>query len=214
MTGVLDQMAHLLGLFGQIPAWAIYVLLAAGAATENVFPPVPSDTFVFLGAVLADQGVLRFDALFFSCWAANVVVALTVYGMARKYGRGIFETRWGRRLLRPHQLEQLSRFYDRYGMVSVLLSRFLPVFRVLVPAFAGISKLGAWRTAVPLTAASGAWYGALLGAGVLASRNLPRIVALLTQVRGGLWIAAALLFGGVLIWWWATREESGSGASG
>lgn len=202
-----DELELLLRLVRGIPVWSVYVLLAAGAATENILPPVPSDTFVLLGAVLADQGILRLDVVFLVSWSGNVVLALFVYAMARKYGRAIFETRWGHWLLRPHQLRRLGDFYDRYGTVTVFASRFVPVFRVVVPAFAGISRLGVWRTVIPLAFASAAWYAALLGAGVLASRNLPRLVRLIGPVRGGLWAVALLALALVLLWWWRGREE-------
>ena len=135
-----SQLERFLQLFTVFPVESVYVLVAVGAAVENLFPPIPSDTFVLLGAVLAERGLLRADIVFASAWLANIVLAMFVYFMGRRYGGGIFATRWGRWLLRPHQLERLSTFYDRYGMVTILVSRFFPVFRVLIPAFAGISS--------------------------------------------------------------------------
>ena len=126
-------------------------------------------------------------------------------------GGGIFATRWGRWLLRPEQLHRMSLFYREYGTLTILVSRFFPVFRVLVPAFAGISHLGFWRTAIPLSIASAVWYGALVTAGVLFSRNIERLLGSLRAVNttagviAGL--VAVLLF---LLWWRSRREESDS----
>lgn len=209
-----EELRFLVDLVGRIPTWAIYVLVSAGAAAENVFPPIPSDTFVIVGGVLADRGILRFGTVFGVAWGGNVAAALFVYGMARRYGRAIFQTGWGQWLLRPHQLQRLSVFYDRYGTASVLFSRFVPVFRVVVPAFAGISGLGVWRTALPLALASAAWYVALLWGGMLASRNLPRLVELVNQVRGGLWLVAGLLSLVVFAWWWRGRDHDSDGSEG
>lgn len=209
-----ELLQELLQLVGRIPVWSIYALVGVGAAFENVFPPVPSDTFVLLGAILAEEQILRFDTVFAVAWVGNVALAMVVYGMGRRFGRSLFETRWGQRVLRPHQLERLQEFYDRYGTASVLFSRFLPVFRVIVPAFAGVSRLGFWRTLLPLGLASGLWYALLLWAGAFAARNIPRLVALVDRAQGGLWGVAGLVAAAVALWWWRTRRgENGEGSS-
>jgi membrane protein DedA with SNARE-associated domain len=75
-----------------------------------------------------------------------------------------------------------------------------------VPAFAGISRLGFWRTSAPLALASAAWYGALVGAGIFASRNVPRIVSALRAVNTTAGVIA-LVVAALLIWlWWRSRH--------
>lgn len=201
------ELEWLLELVGRIPVWAIYLVVGLGAALENVFPPIPSDTFVLLGAFLAEQGTLSPGLVLAVAWVGNVSAALTVYGMGRRYGRGIFQTAWGRWLLRPEQLQRLADFYERYGLFSIFAVRFLPVLRVVDPVFAGISRLKFWKAALPVGLASAVWYGVLLYLGMLASRNLPRLLGLLERVNTGLLLGAlavALLAG---IWWWRTRRS-------
>lgn len=212
---MLERLEFLLGLVARVPVETVYLLIAAGAAVENVFPPVPSDVVVLVGAILADRGILRADLVFLFAWLGNLLLGLGVYAAARVYGAGLFSTRWGRWLLRPAQLERMAIFYDEYGTLTVLVSRFFPVFRVLVPAFAGVSKLGFWRTAVPLAVATAAWYGTLIGAGILLSRNLPRLVDALQTIN--VWAAVVALVVAVLlvVLWWRTRHpEEASGDDG
>ena len=205
---MLEQLQSLLQLVGQTPPWILYVLIGAGTAVENVFPPIPSDTFVLLGAVLSEEAFLEYPIVFLVAWVGNVATALGVYGAARRYGRAIFRTRWGHRLLRPHQLQTLSDFYERYGTGTVFGSRFVPVFRVLVPAFAGISGLNFWRTAIPLAVASAIWYAVLLGAGGMAARNLPRLADWAGHANWTLWALAGVVAFLVGSWWWRTRHRS------
>lgn len=209
MQELLDRLLDLLDV---VPVEVVYVLVGAGAAVENLFPPVPSDTFVVLGGVLADRGVLVWQIVLAVAWGANFLMGCFVYYMGRRYGRAIFDTRWGAWILRPHQLEKMSRFYERYGTLTILVSRFFPVFRVLVPAFAGISRLRFWRTAIPLGAASAVWYAVLVWAGVIASRNVPRLVEWFERANAWLLVGAGLLALGALAWWWRTRRhEAGEG---
>jgi membrane protein DedA with SNARE-associated domain len=201
-----DQLEAFLGLVNQIPVEVVYLLVGAGAAVENLFPPIPSDMVVVAGGVLADRQVLDGWVVFLVAWVSNLVLALTVYLAARRFGNGIFATRWGHWLLRPAQLRRMSVFYEAYGTITILVSRFFPVFRVLVPAFAGISRLGFWRTSAPLALASAAWYGALVGAGIFASRNVPRIVSALRAVNTTAGVIA-LVVAALLIWlWWRSRH--------
>jgi membrane protein DedA with SNARE-associated domain len=212
---VQETLDWLFGLLGAVPVEAVYVLVGVGAAVENVFPPVPSDTFVLLGGILADRGMLVPELVFGIAWSANLFLAIGVYAMGVRYGRAIFRTGWGRWLLRPHQLRRMASFYDRYGTLTVLVSRFFPVFRVLVPAFAGVSRLGFWRTTIPLGLASALWYGLLVWAGMFASRNLPRLLGWLERANTSLLVAAGLLAAAVFAWWWRTRHrEREHGPSG
>lgn len=208
MQEILDWLVSVLA---AVPTETVYLLVAAGAAVENIFPPVPSDTFVVLGGVLADRGVVSWQIVLAAAWLANISTGCFVYLMGRRYGRAIFDTSWGQWLLRPHQLERMARYYERYGTLTVLVSRFFPVFRVVVPAFAGISRLGFWRTALPLSAASAIWYSVLVWAGMLASRNVPRLVRWFETANTGLLVAAGLLSLLVAAWWWRTRDADGTG---
>lgn len=208
---MLERLEALIGLISRVPVETVYLLIAVGAAVENVFPPIPSDVIVLAGAILADRGVLRADVVFLVAWLGNLVLGLGVYAAARSYGAGLFATRWGRWLLRPRQLERMAVFYEEYGTLTVLVSRFFPVFRVLVPAFAGVSRLGFWRTAIPLAAASALWYGVLIGIGVLLSRNLPRLIDALQTVNTTVALVALAIASLLGYVWWRTRDDGDAG---
>ena len=100
----------------------------------------------------------------------------------------------------------MSLFYKEYGTLTILVSRFFPVFRVLVPAFAGISRLGFWRTVVPLSLASAAWYGLLVTAGVFFSRNIELFLGPLRAVNTTAGIIAGLVAVILLVLWWRSRH--------
>jgi len=204
---VQDLLDGLLGLISRLPVEVLYLLVGAGAAIENLFPPIPSDMFVVAGAIFADRGLLDSRLVFLVAWVSNLLLALAVFLAARRYGGGIFATRWGRWLLRPEQLRRMSMFYREYGTLTILVSRFFPVFRVLVPAFAGISHLGFWRTAIPLSVASAVWYGALVMAGVLFSRNVERLLGPLRAVNTTAGIIAGLAALLLFLLWWRSRSH-------
>lgn len=203
----LQEIQRLLEVLTSVPPLGAYALIAAGCAFENIFPPVPSDTFVVLGAVLADRGGLVPTTVLVVAWLSNVLGAMVVYAIARRHGPSFFREGWGRRLLRPHQFERVSDFYGRYGLWAIFLSRFLPVLRVVIPTFAGFAHLGVVRTAIPVAAASLLWNAVLLYAGIFASRNVVRILGMISHANVWLLVVAGLILAGIVVWWFRTRRD-------
>jgi len=203
----LQELQRFFALLAQVPPVGAYAIIAAGSALENLFPPVPSDTFVVLGAVLSDRGGLSATVVLLVAWLANVGGAMFVYSVARRHGPAFFTDGWGRRVLRPHQFDRVSRFYARYGLWAIFVSRFLPVLRVVIPTFAGFAHLGWVRTAVPVALASLFWYTVVLVLGIFASQNVGRVVELLGNTNAWLLVVAALFGVAIGVWWWRTRHE-------
>ncbi|HET6233185.1 MAG TPA: DedA family protein [Longimicrobiaceae bacterium] len=190
-----------------LPAAVVYLVVGAFAAVENVFPPVPADVIALFGGFLAGQKVVHPVGIFLVTWLCNVGGAMLVYAVGRRYGSGFFKGRFGKAILKPGQLATLSEFYGRHGTKVIFVSRFLPMFRAVVPIFAGTSKLGVWRTLLPLAAASGLWYGLIVYLGATAGRNWEHIRAGLESSGRWLFIAALVLLAGVVWWWWKSRRR-------
>jgi membrane protein DedA with SNARE-associated domain len=189
----------------------LYGLLGAGSALENLFPPIPADTFVLLGAFLAARGRADASTVFLVTWLANGLTALSVYWMGYRFGRPFFQAGLGRHVLNPAQLRRLGDFYGRWGLPAIFVARFLPGLRAMVPVFAGVTHQKFMVVAFPVLVASGIWYGALVWLGARAGRNLPAIMAWLSHANRALLALAGLLclLGG--IWWLRTRREGRGG---
>ena len=184
----------------------VYLVIGAGAAVENVFPPVPADTFVLLGAFLSAAGRANPWLVFACTLVPNVLSAVLVYHLARRWGDSFFEHPVGRWLLHPNQLQQIGTFYFTWGPAAIFLSRFLPAFRAMVPVFAGVTGLPLRRVLVPLVTASGLWYGAIILLGNFAGRNLGRLMELFSGANTVLLAVAGVLIGAFGLWWWRTRH--------
>ncbi len=172
---------------------AVYAVLAGLAAIENVVPPVPSDAAVAIGAFLSHRGVTRPLTVFLVTWSANLAGAAGVYFAARVYGRRLFASQTGRRLLAPRSLAVIEREYLRFGVAGIFLSRFLPGIRAVVPPFAGLINLGSVRTLVPMAVASAIWYGGITMLGALIGSEWQRILDIISGVNRTLTIATLLL---------------------
>ena len=189
-----------------LPGPTLYLVLGVGAALENVIPAIPADTFVALGGLLSAVGTVSARGVFLTTWLCNVASALVMYRLGYAHGRMLFETRIGHFLLKPHQLERMARFYARWGLPAIFLTRFLPGVRSVVPVFAGITHQKWLPVAVPIALASAIWYGALVLLGRWAGENLDVLGRLLGRVQSVLGALAVVLVALAATWWWRSRH--------
>jgi membrane protein DedA with SNARE-associated domain len=201
---------RLLDALASLPLVPTYLVLMALSALENVFPPVPADTAVALGAFLARRGEVSVVPLAALCWLANVGSAAGTYVLARRHGRGFFRDGWGRKMMPPEVLSALEEAYERWGVAGIFLSRFLPGLRAAVTPFAGVAGLPPARALVPAAAASAIWYAFLAFAGYELAQNWDAVKALVADTNRALGIAALVLGGAAAAWLWRrSRRRSG-----
>ena len=193
-------MTDLIRFLESLPPGPLYGLIAALAAVENVFPPVPADTAVALGAFLAGRGVMDAWLVFGVTWTANVGSAAAVYALARRHGRALFQGVLGRRLFSDATIAHIEKQYRRHGTWGIFLSRLLPVWRGLVMPFAGIAQVPAWRALVPLALASAVYYGALTFLVTTLGTNLETVLRVVGRANVVLAIVAVVLLLAAGIW--------------
>jgi len=204
---IVESIAVLEGL----PGWAIHLVLALGSTLENLIPPIPADTFVAVGGVLAGRGAVPLWSIALVVWGANVAGAWLVYLAGRRWGHDFFATGPGRFVLTRSQLARVEQFHARRGVLALFLVRLLPGLRAVAPAFAGLGGLSPIRAAVPIGLASAIWYGGLIAGGYAAGQNLELLVRRLESLNMALWIVAGVLVVGTVIWWWRGRVSSAAG---
>ncbi len=200
-------MSGFLATLETLPPGPLYALIGLLAAVENVFPPVPADTAVALGGFLAGRGTLDVWAVFLVTWIANVGSAAGVYAVARRYGPPFFAGPIGRRLVPPHVLQHIAAAYHRHGLWGIFLSRLLPVWRAVVPPFAGIAQVPPARALVPMAVASGLWYGAITFLVAALGSSFEEVLATLGHVNRVLGVVAILLLGGLGFWIWRRLRD-------
>jgi len=199
----------LLDWLGRQPTPLLYATLTLFSALENVFPPVPADVAVALGAFLAQRGEVNGPLLGVLCWLANCGSAAWTYLLGRRHGAAFFAHGWRRKLLPPEAMQALQKAYDRHGALGIFVSRFLPGVRAAVTPFAGVAGLSPLRTLLPAALASAIWYGLLIGAGTLLGTQWSGIRRVVERVTGVLTLVGVLI--GVAFYLWLRRRK-GSGA--
>ena len=185
-----------------LPTPLTYGVLAVLSALENIFPPVPADVAVALGAFLAQRGEVSAPLLGLVCWLANTASSAFAYGFARLRGPTFFRVGWGSHLVPASALQALREAYAAYGVAGIFFSRFLPGVRAAVMPFAGVVGMSPARALIPAATASAIWYALLIAAGTALGLSWDAVKALVTDVNRVLGLLALAVTVGVGLWLW------------
>lgn len=172
-------------------------IIAAAAFLETGVPVfsafMPGEFTVILAGSLAAAGVLHPVAVFAVVWPCSFAGDLSSYALGRRYGRPLLLRDRGRFTLSPEQLASADATIKRYGTASILIGRFLPVARALVPFLAGAGKTPIRTFAAVDLVATGAFSVAFISAGYYGTdlyRSAPwAIVAIAIAIAIGLGLA-------------------------
>ncbi len=208
------MLERLLDALASLPLIPTYLALMALSALENVFPPVPADTAVALGAFLARRGEISVVPLMLLCWLANLASACATYALGRRHGRGFFARGFGRAIMPPEGLASLEEAFARHGSAAIFVSRFLPGLRAAVPPFAGVAGFPPLRALVPAALASFVWYAFLAAAGYALASNWGAVKAIVGGANRVLGIVAAVCTAALGVWLWrGTRRARAASSS-
>jgi membrane-associated protein len=103
---------------------------------------LPGDTLLFSAGLLATKGVfgVSIHVLVLYLIVAAIMGEAAGYWFGRKVGHRIFK-RKDSMLFNPDNLMRAEKFYEKYGPVTIMLARFVPVVRTFVPIVAGAAKM-------------------------------------------------------------------------
>jgi len=159
------------------PFWA-YVILFISAIIENIFPPLPGDTVILVGAYLVGRGLLSFWGVYISTTLGSVVGFMGIYGLAYWVERKIIEKYQPRWITRTH-IDQVENWFRKYGYGVILLNRFLSGVRSVISLVAGLSKMKPLAVFSLSLISCAIWNGVLIYLGSIVGKNWGKIIELL-----------------------------------
>jgi membrane protein DedA with SNARE-associated domain/membrane-associated phospholipid phosphatase len=140
-------------------AWTYLLVGALAFAETGAFLGfvAPGETAVIVGGLVAGQGKISLLVLIAIVWACAVLGDLTSYELGRRLGRD-WLLRHGEMLkITDERLDQVERFFERRGNVTIFVGRFLGFVRPLLPFIAGASRMPLRRYLTYDVLAAGAW---------------------------------------------------------
>lgn len=179
---VLHLDKHLAVLVQQYGTW-IYAILFAIIFSETGFvvtPFLPGDSLLFVAGALAALGGMDITILIAALSAAAILGNTLNYQIGRYFGPKVFH--WeSSRFFNKAALEKTHAFYEKHGGKTLIVSRFLPLFRTFAPFVAGIGAMTYARFTLFNVVGGIGWVGSLTLLGYWFG-NLPWIQQNLTVV--------------------------------
>ena len=143
-----------------------YAGIVALMGIESACIPLPSEI------IMPFAGYLVYKGSFNLLWVATAgavgcnLGSLVAYWIGAKGGRPLVE-RYGRWvLMNGHDLDRMTHFFDKYGSITVLLGRLLPVVRTFIAFPAGIARMPQARFHIYTFLGSWPWCFVLAYAGL------------------------------------------------
>ena len=173
---------HLVGLVESYGAW-IYLILFVVIFAETGFivtPFLPGDSLLFVAGAVAALGGMDIGWLVVLLLLAAVLGNSVNFAIGRMLGPKVFQ--WeNSRFFNRDALLKTHAFYEKHGGKTLVISRFLPIFRTFAPFVAGIGAMNAVRFSLFNIIGALAWVVSLTLAGYWFG-NMPWIKQNLTLV--------------------------------
>jgi membrane protein DedA with SNARE-associated domain len=206
----LDRIAEVV-LDPGIPPLAIYTVVFLSCILESFFPPWPTDVLVLYAGFLVGRGQLEHAIVLAAAIVGTQVGVMATFWLARRWGPALLAGRFGR-LFHAHRLGQLERWFARYGVPAVAVSRFFPGIRALVMPAAGLARFSTWKVLWWAGLSVVAWNTLVVGLGVLAGTHLEwakQVLVGYNTIAFGV-VAAGLVAAGVVLFYRARARRSTS----
>jgi len=152
----------------------LYALLFLVIFAETglvIFPFLPGDSILFIAGTIVAVAGLHIHILVAVLIIAAILGDSVNYAVGHYIGPRVFhepDSRWFKR----EYLLQTQAFYDKYGGITIIIGRFVPIVRTFAPFLAGVAGMTYPRFLSYNVVGAAAWIMSLVYAGYLFG-NIP-----------------------------------------
>jgi membrane-associated protein len=135
---------------------------------------LPGDSLLVTAGILAAAGHLSLAGLLGLVTLCAILGDQLNYWVGRNAGRALF-SRPDSLLFKKKHLERAHAFYEKHGVKTIIISRFVPIVRTFCPAVAGAAGM-TYRTYLTFDIIGGVlWVFSMVLGGFFLGRNVPNV---------------------------------------
>jgi membrane-associated protein len=133
---LIDFMLNLLGNYVYLGLW--FVIFAETGLAVGFF--LPGDSLLVVSGLFAAAGKLNISLVLLAFFLGSVLGDSTGYWIGRGMGKTLFnrESSW---VFKPSRVEKAKHFFEKYGVKTVILARFVPIVRTFAPLVVGAAEM-------------------------------------------------------------------------
>jgi len=170
--------------------YAILFLIIFAETGLVVFPFLPGDSILFIAGTVVATADLNIHLLVLVLVAAAILGDSVNYSVGHYIGPRVYDrpdSRW----FRKAHLQRTQAFYDKYGGVTIIIGRFVPIIRTFAPFLAGVAGMSYRRFLAFNVVGAVAWITSLVYAGYLFG-NIPWVKQNLSLIVIGIVVVSVL----------------------
>ena len=171
----------------------LYALLFIVIFAETglvVFPFLPGDSILFIAVTVVASAALNVHVLVVVLIVAAVLGDSVNYGIGHYIGPRVYDKPDSRWFKQAH-LQRTQAFYDKYGGITIIIGRFVPIIRTFAPFLAGVAGMQYPRFLSYNVVGGILWITSLVYAGYLFG-NIPWVKNNLTWIVVGIVIVSLI----------------------
>ena len=135
---------------------------------------LPGDSLLVTAGILAAAGHLSLAGLLTLVTLCAILGDQLNYFVGRQAGQALFQ-REDSLLFKKKHLERAHNFYEKYGVKTIIIARFVPIVRTFCPAVAGAAAMN-YRTYLTFDIVGGAlWVCGMVLGGFFLGRSVPNV---------------------------------------
>src|SRR5678815_3423695 len=129
---LIDYLLALLGGYAYFGLW--FIVFAETGLALGFF--LPGDSLLVVSGLFAAAGKLNVLLVMLAFFLGSVIGDSTGYWTGRVMGKKLFN-RESSFVFKPSRVEKAQHFFEKYGVKTVILARFIPIVRTFAPLVVG-----------------------------------------------------------------------------
>ena len=183
------------------------MIVAGNVLLDQIGLPVPAvPTLIVAGAIAAD-GQIPLSALFAWSVIACLVADCGWYLVGQKYGIRVLKTLCKISLEPDSCVSQTQIRFERWGINSLVIAKFIPGLAIIAPPMAGAMRIGWLRFVFLSTCGAVLWVGTGLVAGMLFKAQIARLLEHLSEIGGVAGAGVVILLAAYIAFKWWERSR-------
>jgi membrane protein DedA with SNARE-associated domain/rhodanese-related sulfurtransferase len=183
------------------------LIVVVNVFLDQIGLPVPAVPTLVVAGALAAEGNLSLPSLFAGSVIACLVADSGWYWVGQKYGIRVLKTLCKVSLEPDSCVSQTQTRFERWGVNSLVIAKFIPGLAIIAPPLAGAMRIGWPRFVFLSTCAAVLWVGTGLAAGVLFRSQIGAFLEHLREFGSAAGAGIVLLLGAYIAFKWWERHR-------
>jgi membrane protein DedA with SNARE-associated domain/rhodanese-related sulfurtransferase len=183
------------------------IIVVVNVLLDQIGLPVPAVPTLIVAGALAADGHLPLLALFAWSVIACLLPDAGWYWVGKKYGIRVLKTICKVSLEPDSCVSQTQTRFERWGINSLVIAKFVPGLAIIAPPLAGAMRIGWPRFLFLSTCAAILWVGCGLAAGVLFKSQIGQLLDHLQEFGSVTGAGILVLLAAYIAYkWWQRRR--------